>query len=234
MMIDSATHTPTGVSIPDSPRGNRMRTPRWFDLRLGLGVILVLGSVAVGARVVAAADDTAPALVASEHLTPGQRLTGDMVQTSDVQLSSSGDMYLSGPVTDGYVVTRAVRAGELVPRTAVVPAGEVGEFQYVTMPLDSAETPSGLRGGDLIDVWLIPAEAQDGTAATPLAEAVSVTEVSRGSGTLGRSSARTVVTVALTGADDPDGDLPALVARILAAARSDQVYVTKRPLVGGS
>lgn len=229
MMIDSATHTPTGVSIPDSPRGNRMRTPRWFDLRLGLGVILVLGSVAVGARVVAAADETTPTLVAAENLTPGQRLTGDAVETSDVQLSGSGDMYLTGAVADGYVVTRAVRAGELVPRAAVAPAGEVGEFRYATLPLNSAETPPGLRGGDLVDLWLIPAESQDDTTVSSLAEAVSVTEVSRGSGTLGGSSAQTVVTLALTGADDPDGDLAALVARILAAARADQVYVTKRP-----
>lgn len=229
MMIDSATHTPTGVSIPDSPRANRMRTPRWFDLRLGLGVILVLGSVAVGARVMAAADDTSPALVASEQLAPGQRLTEDVVHTSAVQLSNSGDMYLTGPVADGYVVTRAVHAGELVPRAAVVPVADVGEFHYITLPLDSAETPSGLDGGDLVDVWLIPAEAKDGAAATTLAEAVSVTEVSRASGTLGRSSAQTVVTLALTGADDSDADLAALVARILAAARSDQVYVTKRP-----
>lgn len=229
MMIDSASHTPTGASIPDSPRANRMRTPRWFDLRLGLGVILVLGSVAMGARIVAAADDTTPALIASQHLTPGQELTDGVVRTSDVQLSSTGEKYFTGPVPDGYVVTRAVRAGELVPRTAVAPAEQVGEFQYVTLPLDSAETPSGLRGGDLVDVWLIPAEGQDGAAATSLAGAVSVSEVSRGSGTLGRSSGQTVVTLALTGADDADGDLAALVARILTAARSDQVYVTKRP-----
>jgi len=230
MMIDSATHTPNGVSIPDSPRANRARMPRWFDLRLGLGVILVLGSVAVGARVVAAADDTTAMLVATEDLAPGQALSGEVVEASDVRLAGAADLYLTGQVGDGYVVTRHVSAGELLPRAAVAPLAELEELRYVTVPLDSAETPSGLRSGDLVDVWLVPAEA--GAAATALAEAVSVTEVSRGSGTLGQSSALTVVTLALTTADEPAGDLVALVAGILAAARSGQVYLTQRPSAG--
>jgi len=229
MMIDSATHTPMGVSIPDSPRANRARTPRWFDLRLGLGVILVLGSVAVGARVVAAADDTAPVLVAVEDLAPGQALSNAVVETSDVRLTGAAELYLTGPVGSGYVITRPVSAGELVPQTAVAPLSELDELRYATVPLDSAETPSGLRSGDLVDVWLIQTDAGEGVGATALAEAVSVTEISRGSGTLGQSSAQTVVTLALSTADDPDSDLGALVASVLAAARSGQVYLTQRP-----
>src|SRR4051794_32919907 len=42
------------------PTPRRVRPPRWLDLRLVLGVLLVLASVLLGARVVGAADATVP------------------------------------------------------------------------------------------------------------------------------------------------------------------------------
>ena len=39
-------------SPPVSPAPTRLRTPRWMDLRLATGVLLVLVAVLVGAKVV--------------------------------------------------------------------------------------------------------------------------------------------------------------------------------------
>ena len=41
-----------GAEIPPGSAPRRVRPPRWLDLRLVLGVLLVLGSVLAGARVV--------------------------------------------------------------------------------------------------------------------------------------------------------------------------------------
>ncbi len=53
---------------PAAPVARRVRPPRWLDLRLVLGVLLVLGSVLLGARVVGAADATVPVWAAAGDL----------------------------------------------------------------------------------------------------------------------------------------------------------------------
>ena len=51
---------PAGVEVLPGPAPRRVRPPRWLDLRLVLGVLLVLASVLLGARIVSAADVTVP------------------------------------------------------------------------------------------------------------------------------------------------------------------------------
>ena len=59
------------------PTPRRVRPPRWLDLRLVLGVLLVLGSVLLGARIVSAADATVPVWTAVRDLAPGTELRAD-------------------------------------------------------------------------------------------------------------------------------------------------------------
>ena len=100
--------------------GSTVGPVRWLDLRLVTGLLLVLGSVVLGTRVIAAADDTVPVLVAATDLAPGQSLTTTMVETRQVGLAESLEgLYHTGQVGDGYVVVRLVSAGELLPRSAV-------------------------------------------------------------------------------------------------------------------
>src|SRR3954467_2461419 len=63
--------------MPAGPVARRVRPPRWLDLRLAPGVLLVLGSVLVGARVVSAADATVPVWSATGDLAAGTVLSAD-------------------------------------------------------------------------------------------------------------------------------------------------------------
>lgn len=44
------------TEVPTSPAARRLASPRWLDGRLVLGVLLVLASVLVGARLLSSAD----------------------------------------------------------------------------------------------------------------------------------------------------------------------------------
>jgi len=90
--------TATGIRPPASavatearpgPTPRRIRPPRWLDLRLVLGVLLVLGSVLLGARVVAAADATVPVWAATGDLAAGTELTAGDLRAVDVRLGDS-------------------------------------------------------------------------------------------------------------------------------------------------
>ena len=55
---DAAPSRPGIAEAAPAPAVRRLRSSRWRDPRLAVGVVLVAASVVVGARVLAAADDT--------------------------------------------------------------------------------------------------------------------------------------------------------------------------------
>ena len=72
-----------------SPRANRLGSPRWLDTRLVLGILLVLLAVVVGARVFASADHYSRVYVARRALVPGEHLTAtDLDVTAKVASGS--------------------------------------------------------------------------------------------------------------------------------------------------
>src|SRR3954469_9247467 len=82
--------TPGGGPVP-----RRVSPPRWLDLRLVLGVLLVLGSVLLGARVVSAADATVPVWALATDLAAGSELTAADLVAVDVRLDDAAGAYLS-------------------------------------------------------------------------------------------------------------------------------------------
>lgn len=211
----------TTAELP-SPVAARLALPRWLDLRLVIGVLLVLVSIAVGARVIAAADRTVPVLVAAEDLAPGQPLTADLVESRGVLLEQGLDQYLTGAVGSGYVVVRPVERGELLPRSAISAATEIEAARYVTLPVAGTEAPAGIAAGAIVDVWLTPADG-DGPASL-LLSGVTVTAASSGSGGLAGSSGHVQVTLAVV-----DDELDEVTAELVAAARAGLVYLTALP-----
>jgi hypothetical protein len=187
-----------------------------------VGVLIVLVSVVAGVRVISAADQTVPVLVATQDLVPGQPLTSELVEVQNVRLEHGVDTYLTGEVGSGYVVVRPVGRGELLPSAAISPAAEVPEVRYVTLPLDAAELPHGISSGDVVDVWTTPLD--DGPAATLLLPAVSVTAASASGGGFADASRQAQVTLAITG-----DDLHDITAQLVAAARAGRVYLAARP-----
>jgi hypothetical protein len=143
------------VTLPSeqaSPRPRRIAPPSWLDLRLVLGVVLVLGSVLVGAKVVSSAGKTYPTVAARHDLAAGTILTADDMTLARVQLPSRGrDVYLSHPEDAiGKQLSRAVSAGELLPADAL---GAVAAQTTVSVPLEPGAAPD-LRKGQRIELWV--------------------------------------------------------------------------------
>ena len=166
-----ATTPGTAAPVPGSaPR--RVRPPRWLDLRLVLGVLLVLGSVLLGARVVAAADATVPVWSAAGDLAAGTVLTaGDLVAV-DVRLDDVAGAYLATSTRpDGRTLARAVRSGELLPRTAME---EPAELVQLALPVQAGYVPPGLDRGQVVDVYAVADPAAGATGAGDVSVALVV------------------------------------------------------------
>ncbi len=180
--------------LPSVP-AQRLRMPSWRDPRLAVGVVLVLLSVVLGARVVAAADDTRPVWAAARTLTPGDRVGPDDVRAVDVRITEGQDSYLpaTGPLPDGLVALRTVGQGELLARSGVG-AVEGVDVRPVAIPIDGA-LPTGLTKGSRVDVWVArpdPERAGAFTQPERLVRAAEVAEVTETGGTLGAGRGVTV------------------------------------------
>jgi hypothetical protein len=156
---------------PASPRANRLATPRWLDTRLVLGVLLVLVSVVVGARVLSSADRSQTVWAAARDLAPGTQLAeGDVVRKRVRLFGDDRRRYISGsgasPVD--WVLRRGVGAGELLPFFALTKPGEDVAYRYVTVPIGRGHLPPGLASGMQVDVYVSPERAA-GAAAAPVA-----------------------------------------------------------------
>jgi hypothetical protein len=151
------------VAVHDSPTARRGIHSRWRDPRLVLGVLLVLASVLVGARVLAGADDTTPLWAATRDLPAGSQVSADDVEVVDVSLGSEvGTAYLSAtaPLTSGLVLAKPLAAHELLTRSAVDPSAPAPVAQ-LPLGVASSSMPSDLAPGDIVDVWVVPPAAVD-------------------------------------------------------------------------
>lgn len=145
------------VTVPadgmPGPVPRRVRSPRWLDLRVVLGVLLVLGSVLLGARIVSAADATVRVWAAAADLAPGTALAPDDLVAVDVRLDATAEAYRSAASRpEGRVLSRAVGAGELLPRSVLEePADQV----QLALPVQAGYVPPGLDRGRLVDVYAV-------------------------------------------------------------------------------
>jgi SAF domain len=122
-----------------------------------LGVLLVLGSVLLGARVVSAADATVPVWSAAGDLAAGTVLAADDLVAVDVRLDAAADAYLATSTRpEGRTLARAVRSGELIPRSVLeAPA----DLVQLALPVQAGYVPPSLRRGQLVDVYAVAAPA---------------------------------------------------------------------------
>ena len=136
---------------PGSPPARRLRRPGWLNLRLVLGVLLVLGSVLLGARTLAAADSSVRVWAVTGDLAAGTTLTSADVSVARVRLFSDADRYLRTTTSPaGHTLNRDVGAGELLPRSALTTQPE---GRLISLPVPVLHAPEGLRRGQRVDVF---------------------------------------------------------------------------------
>lgn len=135
---------------PVSPPARRVHQPSWLDLRLVAGVLLVLASVVLGADAVARADRTVEVWALARNLDSGTTVQPADVRAARVRLVDTAPAYLlvsQSPV--GRTVSRTLRAGELLPRSALV---ALDPGLVLSIPVDAENAP-GIARGQSVDVW---------------------------------------------------------------------------------
>lgn len=161
------------VSTDGAPVPSRTARPRWLDVRVIGGVLLVVAAVVVGARVVGASSHTTPVWAASRTLAAGTVLTPADLTAVDVNLAGNATHYLAADASATGVVGASlgvgVGAGELLPVSAVqpTPSGKV-----VVIGVTPDRMPPGVTHGSVIDLYLTSGGATtSSTASTTLVSA---------------------------------------------------------------
>jgi hypothetical protein len=204
----TATAAPLRPESPASPPARRLDRRRLKDPRLWVGLMLVAGSVLVGGRALAAADDTVGVWTLNRDVPAGQRIGPDVLELEQVHFADAG-------VSQGYwldaeappetaVAARDLAAGELLARSAVSSDRETPDLSQLPVVVGAAGAPADLHTGDVVDVWVVPAQRPNGETgpATQVLDEVRVASTTRESGPLGEAANRQV----LLGVDEQSAD----------------------------
>jgi len=130
-----------------------MRRPSWRDPRLGVGILLVVASVALGSWAVSRADATVEVYQADTALTPGEVVDVSDLQVVQVRLDGLEGVYLvPGVDLETAVVTRTVGAGELVPLSSLGSPEQL-ELRPVQIAM-SAAMQDLVTAGSRVELWV--------------------------------------------------------------------------------
>ncbi|HIZ36272.1 MAG TPA: hypothetical protein H9815_10880 [Candidatus Ruania gallistercoris] len=162
------------------PVTSRIRRPSWRDPRLGVGVLLVAGSVALGSWTMARADHTVTVFTAATVLAPGEVLAEEDLVATQVSVPDVAQTYLTPTgLAEGQVVLRTVGEGEMVP-LAAIGAAETVQVRTVTVPLDAA-LAEVVRAGSRVDLWVAEPAPETGgqelLPPEPLVQGVEIAQV---------------------------------------------------------
>ena len=191
------------------PRATRSHRPGWRNPRLLLGLVLVAGSVVLGARLLAAADDTVGVWALARDLPAGATVDAGDVERRQIRFpdAETADGYLaaSRDLPAGVTLNRPVSAGELLPRSAFA-RGAGPRLVEVPVSVLSDDLPATVRQGSVVDVWVAPKVSTVGSAkvrAVPVLTDVVVVAVPRTSdGFAPQATRQVIVGVPAARADD--------------------------------
>lgn len=134
-----------------SPPARRIRQPTWVDPRLIAGVLLILVSIVIGARVVSAADRTVEVYAAAQSLPAGHVIGRSDVRVVRVRLSGAAAQYVQTTfAVDGTVLAHDVHAGELLARSVLL-AGPGQPVRHVSVAVKRSHV-ADVAQHDLVDV----------------------------------------------------------------------------------
>jgi hypothetical protein len=216
------------------PTAARLRKPSWRDSRLVFGVVLVLLSMAIGGKVMAAADDTVPMYAAAASLVPGQPVTQRDVKRVDVQLGADRSRYVAADheIAHDTFALRDVRPGELLPTSALGKRADIS-LKPVSVPVGGGSAAQ-LVAGSIVDVWVNakdPSSAAEkyGNPVKTLEAAPVVRTPDTTGGGLGAASGTTAVQIIV-----PEAGVQALIAAIDQGAKITLVPVPGSPSKAGA
>ncbi|MDP2014813.1 MAG: hypothetical protein Q8L05_11365 [Actinomycetota bacterium] len=130
---------------------------RWTDLRLWLGLALIVGSMFAGAYLLSANEQSIEVWRASTDLAVGDV---PQVEPVSVRLDAAASAYLVTSSMPQGRMRVPVQAGALLP-AAAVGAAESSHDRLVTVPVDALHAPMDLTAGDVVDVWAIPDDSSN-------------------------------------------------------------------------
>lgn len=212
----------TELSELSKPRAARLARPRWLDVRLIVGILIVLVSVVLGARLVATVDDTYQVWSVPQDLGAGTTLTAADLVPVAVSLGDGAGRYLSASTSPvGRVLARPLARGELIPMAALLDPETAG-LRKVVIEVDRVST-TGLRRGQVVDVYAVPAAAPGAESAAPprlVVGAITVAAVTGEAGGLSASGRTAGVTLLLD---------TATVPALLAAEEEGRIVLVEVP-----
>jgi len=141
------------MDIPLSPR---LARARWRDLRLWLGVVLIIASMVIGSRLMSHSDDRVTVWRATHDLSVGA-VPSDLEPVA-VGLGEVGQGYARASQLPDAVLVRPVAAGELLP-SAALGAPHAEQMRVITLPVEPLHAPVDLIAGDRVDIWATPTES---------------------------------------------------------------------------
>lgn len=188
---------PVAPVPPASPTPRRWARPRWVNLRVVAGLLLVVGSVVAGARFLAADQETIEIWSLRADLAAGTVLSAADLLAREVRLGESSSLYLaadsSSPV--GQELNRPLRAGELLPAGAV---GLPAEGRVVVLPVRPDRLPAGVVHGSEVDIYLFTGGGAGEASTKKVLETITVRSVDGADGGLTAVSGTVQVSVVLT------------------------------------
>jgi hypothetical protein len=162
---NSAASNPT--TDVTAPRATRIRISRRADMRLWLGLVLVVASMFVGAHLMSRDAPTVSVWQASRDLSAGAPALH--VRPVTVALGSVSQDYLTIDEQPSGQLRFPIAEGELIPRSALVDPS-VEPVRIVTIGVDPLHAPVELVAGDRVDIWSTPG---DGSAVGPVGDPMS-------------------------------------------------------------
>lgn len=168
----------TSLGVPPPP-AVRARPPGWRDPRLWVGVAIVALSVVAGARILGADDQSVVVWALADDAAPGTQLTADDLVARRVDFADPSDLdhyFTSDDTLPARMrVTRAVSAGELLPRSALADSTVAGRV-LLPIDLENGAVSSRLSPGSLVDVY-VDGGRRCAECAQAVLDRVPVTEV---------------------------------------------------------
>lgn len=145
-----------GSYPPSSPSGRRAKRPRWRDTRLLLGVLLILVSVVLGARLISSATSSTQWLSVTRSLPAGHVLVaGDLRAVKAHLPASASSQYFAAEPAElvGRTLGRPLAAGELLAAESLA-SGSAGASRVIPLVVKAGRSPV-LSAGDHVDVYVL-------------------------------------------------------------------------------